>query len=1000
MATRRIVTAALVAAAIILSCAKLPGDLVRDNPLDQNGTNMRHPVVVAMKDTSVYINDTITISAVGSDSNGTIVKYAWAKNGTVYADTTTTGAIKVVWPDSGRKAVRVKAVDDAAIVSQPDSCIVIVKLGAPVVNAMNDTTVAINDSFSVRATGTDTNGTIKKYLWALDGVNFIDSTDSGRTKTAFASTGVKTVRVKVRDDDNLQSAVDSVKVTVRDYIPINLSPANNASITTLLPTLTWKPGWGDTNFTVLLDTLPAPIAVAAAGTKDSSFTVTTPLKYNKIYYWQIIGHYATGQAAGPVWRFTTPTAPPPPAAPVLIVPSDGLTGISLTPTLSWSDTSMVTSYHLQVSADSVFASFVVNDSTLTSTSMTIASSLTNSTKYYWRVNATNVNGTSGWSPVWSFTTETAMPGGMVLIAASGQSFSMGQTGIADTVHTVNFTYNYYMDVTEVTQGDYVALMGVNPSDFTGTGDTIWPVEQVTWFDAVLYCNARSKRDGYDTVYSYTTITGTPGDGCTDLGGLVVHFANNGYRLPTGAEWEYACRAGTTTKCFWGDDSSAGGAYAWCQLNAANTTHAVATRLPNTWGLYDMHGNVEEWCNDWYDWSGTISNCYTAGSQTDPTGPATGNHRMLRGGWFNGVFYELRSAHLAEEYPYRGLNPYGFRCVRGPIPPPPPAWSALGSGMNDNVGALAVDSSGSLFAGGSFTTAGGAAANYIARWDGMTWSTLGSGMDVPYVGSFAFDGSGNIIAGGNFTTAGGVTVNHVARWDGMTWSSLGSGTNGGISCLAFDSSGNLYAGGSFTTAGGTAANNIAKWDGMTWSPLGSGTNDAVLSLVFDDSGNLYAGGYFTTAGGISVNRIAKWDGASWSPLGSGMNGHVLKVVIDSSGNLYAGGYFTTAGGISANHIAKWNGSAWSALGSGMNGSYVDALAFNGSGNLYAGGLFTTAGGLTVNYVAKWDGGAWSALGSGTNQQVSALVFDKTGDLYAGGLFTAAGGASANYIAKWK
>jgi LPXTG-site transpeptidase (sortase) family protein len=324
------------------------------------------------------------------------------------------------------------------------------------------------------------------------------------------------------------------------------------------------------------------------------------------------------------------------------------------------------------------------------------------------------------------------------------------------------------------------------------------------------------------------------------------------------------------------------------------------------------------------------------------------------------------------------------------------WSALGSGVNSSVLSLEKDGSGNLYAGGSFTSAGGVPANYVAKWDGSTWSPLGSGAN-SFIFALEVDGSAKLYAGGLFTSAGGVPANRIAKWDGNSWSALGSGMNGTVYALALDGSGNLYAGGNFTSAGGVPASSIAKWDGNSWSALGSGVNYSVLSLATDGSGNLYAGGNFTGAGGLPANRIAKWDGISWSALGSGVYNQVNVLAVDGSGNLYAGGYVTLAGGVPASGIAKWDGISWSALGSGVN-SQVNALAVDGSGNLYAGGNFTSAGGVPASRIAKWDGTTWSAMGSGVFDTVRALAMDGSG-LYTGGLFTLAGGVPVNFVAKW-
>ena len=333
------------------------------------------------------------------------------------------------------------------------------------------------------------------------------------------------------------------------------------------------------------------------------------------------------------------------------------------------------------------------------------------------------------------------------------------------------------------------------------------------------------------------------------------------------------------------------------------------------------------------------------------------------------------------------------------------WSALGSGMSGSVYALAV-SGNNVYAASGFTMAGGKAVNYIAKWDGSAWSVLGSGMEMecptfpppcppPMVSALAVSGT-NLYAGGRFTTAGGVSAANIAKWDGNAWSALGSGMNSDVSVLT-GSGNNVYAGGGFTTAGGKAANYIAKWDGSAWSALGSGVDSLVYALAVSGT-NVYAGGEFTTAGGTPASYIARWDGNSWSALGPGMDSYVYALAVSGS-NLCAGGLFKMAGATSANYIAKWDGSNWSALGSGMNGNGVLALA-GSSTNLYAVGSFTYGGGGGVarSYIAKWDGGSWNALGSGMNGAVSALVVSGT-NLYAGGSFTTAGGVSATNIAKW-
>jgi hypothetical protein len=207
------------------------------------------------------------------------------------------------------------------------------------------------------------------------------------------------------------------------------------------------------------------------------------------------------------------------------------------------------------------------------------------------------------------------------------------------------------------------------------------------------------------------------------------------------------------------------------------------------------------------------------------------------------------------------------------------------------------------AGGFFTAAGGVAANNIARWNGSTWSAVGSGMDNT-VSALTVLPNGDLVAGGFFTTAGAVAASRIARWDGSAWSSFGSGMNSGITALAVLPNGDLVASGGFTTAGGVAANSIARWNGSTWSSLGSGMNSGIAALITLPNGDLVAGGFFTAAGGVAASRIARWNGSTWSTLGGGMDNTVNALTVLPNGEVVAGGDFTTAGGSVSAYLARY------------------------------------------------------------------------------------------------
>ncbi|MDH5508244.1 MAG: hypothetical protein OEZ02_13560 [Anaerolineae bacterium] len=329
-----------------------------------------------------------------------------------------------------------------------------------------------------------------------------------------------------------------------------------------------------------------------------------------------------------------------------------------------------------------------------------------------------------------------------------------------------------------------------------------------------------------------------------------------------------------------------------------------------------------------------------------------------------------------------------------------SWEAVGSGTNDSVWDMAIDNTGMLYAVGKFTDAGVGYTKYIAKWDGASWSAVGTGVTDNSVYEVEVDRDNNVYIGGAFRGAGSMVYNKnfIAKWDGSTWSSMKNGMDGFVTALGVSRSGKVYAGGFFSKAGSTYVNNIATWGSGNWWPLGSGVNSAVNSIIVNGAGKVFAGGNFSKAGGKTVNYIAKWNGSEWSAVGGGMNAQIIALAFDSNGNLYAGGAFTTAGGNNAKHIAKWNGKTWRRLGTGMNGN-VSAIAVDIDGNVYAGGTFTTAGGKPINNIAVWNGSEWSAVGGGMNGSVAALTLDTTGNLYAGGVFTTAGGITANHIAKW-
>ena len=224
---------------------------------------------------------------------------------------------------------------------------------------------------------------------------------------------------------------------------------------------------------------------------------------------------------------------------------------------------------------------------------------------------------------------------MVLVLIPPGEFLMGSPdsdalagGSEKPQHRVQISEPFYLGMCEVTQEQYRRVTGENPSRYKG--DAQRPVERVSWNDAVEFCRQLSDTEGRE------------------------------YRLPTEAEWEYACRAGSTTKWCFGDSTAGLEDYAWYSANSGGQTHPVGQKSPNAWGLHDMHGNVYEWCADWYG-----PGYYRNSPPYDPIGAASGSDRVRRGGCWAGDAGRCRSASRS----ICSLFPAFILCHR--------SWNSLG-----------------------------------------------------------------------------------------------------------------------------------------------------------------------------------------------------------------------------------------------------------------------------------------------------------------------------------
>ncbi len=312
----------------------------------------------------------------------------------------------------------------------------------------------------------------------------------------------------------------------------------------------------------------------------------------------------------------------------------------------------------------------------------------------------------------------------------------------------------------------------------------------------------------------------------------------------------------------------------------------------------------------------------------------------------------------------------------------------------------------LIAAGRFSRSGIESVSCIARWDGTAWRPLGTGI-TPNPNPFGVSGgvftlavyNNELYAGGDFVSAGGVGVEHLARWNGTSWSGVGSGSpNQPVYALKVHE-GELFVGGRFSSVSGVPASRAARWNGTSWFAAGDDLNSSVLALE-SHNGDLFAGGTFTLSGAAAVARIARWDGGAWTPVGGGVSGGYtpggVYAMESTPWGLAVGGFFNTVGGIPSEHLGLWHDGAWQALPT----PYPVAGLRMFEGELYVGAneYFSNFSEARLN---RWNGSAWQACpspagGTGTSIATLTVMGDR---LIVGGLFGATPPVTTNHIAAW-
>ncbi len=332
-----------------------------------------------------------------------------------------------------------------------------------------------------------------------------------------------------------------------------------------------------------------------------------------------------------------------------------------------------------------------------------------------------------------------------------------------------------------------------------------------------------------------------------------------------------------------------------------------------------------------------------------------------------------------------------------------AWQPLGTGLPGLANALLALPNGDVLAGGYFTPGG----TSVLRWDGVSWSPFGSITGT--VQALVAMQNGEVVAGGSSLLPGEL---HLARWSGAGWASFATSPNAGVLSLKVAQNGDLLVSGGFLQVGSVQAAGVARFDGTTWQGFGGGMFNPVLCVEELANGDIVAGGLFSAAdgipgsGGTPAAQVARWNGSQWNAMGAGLPATsptsyqpVRTLLRLPNGDVLAGGDFLPGvGAAGTNHVARWDGSNWSSIRPGTGGSVLSIVTTT-NGLRYAVGSFTSIEGVAANRVAVRVNGAWQPLAGGADAAVHAVLPLPNGDVVIGGAFTSVGGVPCQRIARW-
>ncbi len=637
----------------------------------------------------------------------------------------------------------------------------------------------------------------------------------------------------------------------------------------------------------------------------------------------------------------------------------------------------------------------------------------------------------------AYQTAAMPPEGHAAVAPG--SFTMGspagETGRGgdETAREVTLARPFYLKQTEVTWAEWNAVrdqgaaysygdIAAGRNGRNGDGSGTHPVTEVSWMDAVKWCNLKSEIEGKMPVY-YTNASLNAST--VVRAGLPTVYASwnaNGYRLPTEAEWEFACRAGAETAFFNGPITDATSdpnldEAGWYAANSGANTQPVGDKAANALGLRDVHGNVREWCWDAYA-------AYAAGPQWDPTGPATGAARVARGGSWSLSAAASRAAartsggpnSRAQDLGFRtALNADGLRDLRTPggtaVDARDPAPGNLLAGrratVDGEVLAAVAQPDGKILIAGDFFSVNEVTRPYLARLlpDGTVDETFDANVDY-IVRAVAVQEDGKILIGGDFSSAGYGPANFLARLlpDGMLDGEFWADTDWTVHCLAVQADGKILIGGEFTSVAGEPRQGLARlWpDGAPEEEFQPHADGPVRALAVQVDGRILVGGEFSTVAGTPRANLARLtaDGTveSFNP---GANGAVTCLAVQANGQILVGGEFFTLGGAARNGLGRLSaaGAVDSAYNPNPNGSVLSLLV-QADARLWVSGAFSQIAGQPRASLARLNtnGTADTTLTlPAFDGEVRAVTGLADGRIVAAGAFTSVGGVARHGLA---